>query len=110
MSKRYNKRIDNSEPLKRYFWSLIMIVVFCLFSYGYLVRGAIVNIVERQNAEQALSEVNSRVLTLEAEYFKVKNSITLDLATDLGFITPVSQKFVTKNPDHPGLSLVTPGL
>lgn len=110
MSKKYNKITNNSEPLKGYFWTLVLVLVFCLFTYGYLVRGAIVNIVERQNTEKALAEVNSRVLALESEYFKVKNSITLDLAADLGFITPVSQKFVTKGSDHVGLSLITPGL
>ena len=110
MSKRYNKRIDNSEPLKGYFWSLVFVLVFCLFSYGYLVRGAIVNVVNRQSMENDLSTLNSKVLDLEIEYFKVKNSVTPELASDLGFVAVSNQKFVTKDAKNPGLSLLTPDL
>ena len=86
MSNQKDKRINNCEPLKKWFWSFIMVLIICLFSYGYCVRTAIVNIVERQNMESELSTLDSKVQILEAEYFKAKNSVTPELAQTMGFI------------------------
>ena len=104
-----NKKIDNSEPTKKYFWSLVIVLVFCLFSYGYCVRGAIVNIVERQNMETQLSVLNSKVSDLESEYIIAKSTITTELAQSLGFVALTDQKFVTRSVKTNGLSLVTSG-
>jgi hypothetical protein len=71
------------------------------------VRGAIVNIVERQNMETELSVLNTKVVNLESEYIKAKNNITTELATNLGFIPQSNAKFVVKSVDVPSLSLVT---
>jgi hypothetical protein len=109
MFSRNEKRISSQEPLRMWFWSLCGICVLCLFSYGYLVRGAIVNIVARQNIESEVSVLNSKVLDLESEYIKAKNNITPELATSLGFVAVSNQKFVTKDVKTPGLSLVTSG-
>ena len=105
--KRTDKKIDNSESSKGCFWCLVLLFFFCLFSYGYCVRAAIVNIVERQNIESSLSVLNTKVSSLEAEYIKAKSAITPELATDLGFISQANKKFVVKNVNTPGLSLIT---
>lgn len=110
MSNRKRKNNNSIEPLKIWFWSLIGIFVFCLFSYGYCVRGAIVNIVTRQNMESELSLLDSKVIQLESEYIKVKNSITSELAQGLGFIEASNQKFVTRKVKNPGLSFVAPSI
>jgi hypothetical protein len=109
MFNRKNKKINNREPNKVYCWSLITVLCFCLFSYGYLVRGVTVSIVARQAMESDLSSLNSKVITLESEYIKAKNSITGELAQNLGFIAASNQKFVSKTTNNPGLSLVTTG-
>ena len=101
---------NNSESLKRWIWSLISVLVFCLFSYGYFVRGAIVNIVERQSMETEFSILNSKVSSLESDYIKTKNNITPELATTLGFVPVSNQKFVTRTIQNSGLSLLTKSL
>lgn len=108
MTYRKDNRINNCEPTKVWFWSLILVIIICLFSYGYLVRGTIVNIVARQNMEDNLSALNSKVLALESEYIKAKNSVTEEMAYNLGFIPSLNQKFVVRNA-NPGLSLLTSG-
>jgi hypothetical protein len=108
MLKNKNKKINNNEPLKKWIWTLVVVFVFCFFSYGYCVRGAIVNIVDRQKMESEISVLASRVLDLESEYIKTKNSISLDMANELGFVSISNQIFVTQTVTNPGLSLITP--
>lgn len=60
--------------------------------------------------ESELSVLDSKVIQLEAEYIKAKNSITGELAQSLGFVEASDQKFVTRKVKNPGLSLVTPGI
>ncbi|MEI6190836.1 MAG: hypothetical protein WCP24_00525 [bacterium] len=112
MSNRKDKRINNSEPLKVWIWSLLGVFVFCLFSYVYLVRGAIVNIVARQTMETNLAVLSSKVSDLETQYIKAKNNVTPELAQSLGFIavSDANQKFVTRDTKVSGLSVLTPGL
>lgn len=105
-----NKNINNGESLKVWFWTLVSVFVFCLFSYGFCVRGAIVNIVARQNMETELSALNTKVVNLEADYIKAKNNVTPELAVNMGFVTPANHKFITRNVKTQGLSLVTPGI
>lgn len=107
MIKRKEKIIDSNESIRFCFWLLLLTIVFGLFSYGYCVRGAIVNIVVRQNMEAELSSLTSKVIDLEAKYIKIKNNITPELAQNLGFIAVSSQKFVTRNTEESGLSLLT---
>lgn len=102
-----DKKIDNSGSTKGCFWCLIFVLFCSLFSYGYCVRGAIVNIVERQNIESNLSILSTRVAGLEAEYIKAKGAITPELAANLGFISQANKKFVVKTTNTPGLSLIT---
>lgn len=110
MSNWKNKRIGNSEGTRIWFWSLTAVLVFSSFSYGYLVRGAIVNVVARQNIESQLSTLNTKVLNLESEYINIGNSITPEKAQSLGFVPVSSQKFVLKDASRPGLSVLTSGL
>lgn len=104
--KKKNKKINSSQP-KAYFWILVSIFFFCLFSYGYMVQASIVNVVDRQAMEEEISLLNSNILDLECSYIKSKNAINLELASDLGFIPGNSQKFVTRNSSNLGLSLIT---
>jgi hypothetical protein len=108
MSNKKQKRTDNSEPNKVYFWSLLTLIALCVISYGFLFRGTLVNIVARQNMEGELQGLSSKVASLESEYIKTKNNITPELALNLGFIAVSNQKFVTKDTKTSGLSLVTP--
>jgi hypothetical protein len=105
MTFKQNKRINNSEQPKIFFWSILMLICLCLFSYGYLVRASIVNIVTRQDMEKNISVLGSKVLSLESEYVRAKNNVTLEMAQNSGFITVSSQKFVTKAKNTLGLSV-----
>jgi hypothetical protein len=103
-----NKRICNREPNKIWFWALVVALFFGAVSYGYFVRGTIVNVVARQSMQTEITALDTAVLDLESQYIKAKNSVTYELAEQLGFVTVTNQKFVTRNTANLGLSLVTP--
>lgn len=109
MTKRRDKRTDNGQPSKVWFWALACLIIFCVFSYGFLFREIMVDIVARQNMDKNLSVLSSRVVSLESDYYKAKNAITPEMAASLGFIAVSGQKFVTRDANNPGLSLVGSG-
>lgn len=100
------KIIRNFEIQKMLFYCLLFILASSLLSYGYLIRGTIVNIVERQTMITELAIANSNVLELESQYIKAKNNIDLELAKELGFISAPVQKFVIRNTKMPALSVL----
>ncbi len=101
MTNNHNNRIKNTEQPKAIFWALLVVICFCLFSYGYMVRAAIVNIVTRQDMEKEVVTLSSKVLSLESEYHKIKNKVTLDSAMDMGFVSSPAHKFVGLNDIKP---------
>ncbi len=109
MFSRKEKRINNFEPAKVWFWCLLVVFTISLFSYGFLVQNSIVNVVNRQNMENEIAVLNSHIIELEAGYIKAKNAITPEIARDLGFKEAVNQKFVTRTVTYPSVSLLTSG-
>lgn len=70
---------------ERLFTFLIATILMTAAAYGFFLQEAIVNVVER---EKVLSEVvtkSTEVGSLEAKYFTLKNSITLEMARGKGF-------------------------
>jgi len=96
----------NSQGQPRKVFCLLLIIVFtCIFSYGYLIRDTILNIVARQNFETELSALSSKIISLETQYIKAKNAVTLESAQDMGFVAVSAPKYVTLKVAGPNLSL-----
>lgn len=106
MFKKVKRKTNNDNNSKKCFWFFSVLIIFSLFSYGYLVRSTIINIVERKNMESKFFALNSEIIDLESDYIKTKSSITQELAYNLGFIFSNDKKFVSKNNDFT-LSLIT---
>lgn len=100
------QKINNQESTKTLFCLFIMIIFVCLFSYGYLIRDTIVNIVSRQNIENQLSVLSSDIISLESQYIKVKNAVTLESAQNMGFVSVLAPKYVNREVKGPDLSLI----
>jgi hypothetical protein len=100
-----NKKI-NAEQSKTVIWCLFALIFLSVISYGYFVRLAVVNIVDRQEMEKEIAVTRSKVLELESEYVKAKSEVTEEIARGRGFVLASSRKFIDKNnKDLPGLSL-----
>ncbi len=69
-----------------------IIMVFCAmllleaFVYIYLVNSSIFNVVARKESEELISLTETEITGLVSRYMQLSNSITLDLATERGFV------------------------
>jgi cytochrome b561 len=68
---------------------------------GYVtcVYGSVVSVVERDKAEQTYADIASQVVTLEQEYMKLSESITVEEAQRLGFVEPEKTLFAVRASD-----------
>lgn len=74
--------------------SLAAIAVFLVGVYVFLVREAIVNVVARENIAKEIQTDSTAVSALENQYFTLKSSITMDTATQLGFLPVTVSAFI----------------
>lgn len=107
MSIKKNTYVNNLQLPKSLFWCFSIFFLITVFTYGYLVRSTIANIVDRKDYDQQVSVLTTKLTTLETEYIQLKNSITMESAKGFGFQAARTTKFVAKNILEPaGLSLV----
>ena len=76
---------------KQVFWSLFSVFFVLLFTYGYLVNSTILHAVSKQNMQSQMVSLNSNLNDLEFQYLNLKDKITIDYATTLGFV-PITYK------------------
>jgi hypothetical protein len=91
---------------KQIFWSLFSVFFVLLFTYGYLVNSTILNAVSKQKMQSEMVLLNSNLNTLEFQYLNLKNKITMDYATSLGFVAISYDKFASiSSSDSKSLSI-----
>jgi cell division protein FtsL len=78
--------------------SLAAVAVFLFATYIFFVRSAIVNVVTRQTVAKEIQTDSTAVSSLENQYFNLKNSITMDTATSLGFSQATVSAFIPVSP------------
>ncbi|MCH8889453.1 hypothetical protein IID26_03500 [Patescibacteria group bacterium] len=81
---------------KRIFWILIISIASLLIFYGYFVSHSIINVVLREEVEQELTRVTTRISDLEFQYLSKKDSINLAFAHSLGFQNVSQKQFVSR--------------
>lgn len=78
---------------KKIFWVLLSVFALCIVFYGLLLNSMMLNAVSKQNMGKEMTSLSSQVNSLEFQYLKIKNGITLDLAKSKGFVLVSSDKF-----------------
>lgn len=66
-------------------WLLSVVIISSFILYMFLVNGAVLNVVAREEVESSVAALNAKVSELEFEYISLKNSITIQYAYDRGF-------------------------
>ncbi len=98
MNFKTKNQILNLDQSHIVFWGLISLLVLSFIIYSYLLLSSIINVVDRQTVEKSITELDSKVLTLESEYVRVKNSITFDPTNNHGFIALTETKYLDQTP------------
>lgn len=100
------RQVNNFESKeKTIVWSVFILFVFLLISYGYLLNNTFMSAIKRQDLEKKIVSLNSKINSIEADYLEAKKSITLDLAISKGYILTKNQKYVSVAPVSSGLSM-----
>jgi len=73
-----------------------VVVVSLILVYLYLVNASVISAVGRKQAQDAASDVATHVADLEAQYFSLSESLTLDEAYVLGFVEPKDTLFALR--------------
>lgn len=81
---------------KSIFWLFLFLIAATAFSYGYFVQSSVVAVVQRGAAEKERSVLASHIGELEAQYLKVKRSITAAAARAHGFENARVARFISK--------------
>ena len=84
---------------KRLFIGLVAFLFVVCGTYGFLLKQTVASVVERKSIEAEKSELASRVSSLEGEYIRVADALTLSYAQELGFVTTKDVRFVSRASD-----------
>ncbi len=82
---------------KTVFWGLVGIIVIAIGFYMYFINATVHNIVLRQNLESEAGTLTLAIGKQEFEYIKGRNSITLQMAYNMGFKDVSEKTYISRN-------------
>ncbi len=81
-------------------------LLLCVFAaYIYFVSAAVAHVVVRKELSQEISEMQTRISELEADYIASQNAVGIDMALAHGFAPNEDKIFVEKARTNAQLSL-----
>lgn len=86
-----------NEHRKGIFWSAVCCLVVLCGMYMYLINATVLNVVAREKYENQIADLSSKVGDLEFKNIALKNSITIDKATLLGFVETTDVTFISRD-------------
>ncbi|PCI28824.1 hypothetical protein COB55_03330 [Candidatus Wolfebacteria bacterium] len=92
-----------TNHIKRLYCILAIVFGILFAGYMYFVNSAVLQVVQRQTAEDTIRDLRAEVSELEFEYINSKNAITLTYAESQGFIAAKDTEFISRT--HLGVVL-----
>ena len=90
---------------RRIFWTIIVLIVCALFSYVYFLSLSVYGVIARKQAETQLTDLASKISTLESEYASLERNINLEFAYTRGFIDIAVPRYISRIPQGDTLTL-----
>lgn len=87
------------EDRGKAFWFLISCLLLSFGLYIYAVNATAHHIAVRQNLEREVGELASHIGTLEFATIEMRNDITMERATELGFTEVRKPLYVSRTPN-----------
>lgn len=89
---------------RRLFFSAVSLVLVLFAGYVYFVSAAVAHVVVRKEINQEITDMQTRISDLEAEYILAKDEVVEDMAYTRGFTKNEEKVFVTMTADAVALS------
>ncbi len=90
------KTIADNVSTKVLFFSLTALLLLVFVSYAYFLNKTIMNVVSREKTEHQIATLSTNIGELEFKHIELKNSITLELAYQKGFLDAVPSQFIAR--------------
>ncbi len=81
---------------ERIFAVLVVSILLTACAYVFLLQKAIINVVQREKISKTAAEISMSVNELEAKYFTLKNTVTLELAHSKGLKDAEVTAYISK--------------
>ncbi len=82
--------LKHNSSTKRLFYIVALLCVVCATVYVYFIQAAVVRAVARDKMVSTISVLRSETAHLEAEYFALDQTVTVERAQALGFSEPLN--------------------
>lgn len=85
------------------FWSMLSVLILLVGAYGYMVNQTVWNAFNRDQAEEQIVALSSKLGDLEFQYMSLSNNVSIEKAYELGFQNAsgktlfASREFVAKD-------------
>jgi hypothetical protein len=89
---------------RRIFFSALSLVLVLFAAYVYFVSAAVAHVVVRKELSQEITDMQTKISGLEAEYIIAKDGVGLDMALERGFTVKEDKVFVARKADAVALS------
>jgi hypothetical protein len=96
-----------SHTQRDIFWAMIVFFFVLISLYICFLSASIVNVSVRQDTNDKIVALRSKVAQLEFQYVAIQNNITNDIAVSKGYIASTPVAYVTKTKES-RLSLARP--
>jgi hypothetical protein len=85
-----------SHTQRDIFWATVVTFFVLMALYVGFLSSSIVNVSVRQNTNDEIVALRSKVASLEFQYVSLQNTITTDTAISKGYVTSAPVAYVTK--------------
>ena len=83
---------------KTLFWTLLGTFFLCVGLYFYFINATVRSTVALEGLETRASQLSLAIGSEEFQYINSRNSITIELASSLGFREVNAKNYVSRNP------------
>ncbi len=87
------------EGKEKAFWVLCLVCLCSVIFYIYAINATAHHIAVRENLEDKVAELALQLSTLEFAAISLKNSITMERASELGFRETKTPLYISKTPN-----------
>jgi Tfp pilus assembly protein PilO len=101
----HRQKIQVSTTEQKIVWILLAVFLLLSFSYGFFINQTILNVVSRKNSEKTILNIYAQVSDQETKFMNLKNSVNLDMAREMGYISLSDVNYISLSRPQASLSI-----